>query len=178
MKRTLKWICVFLIGALTVIMFSPQKHILYPKRYQAYVEKYSRFYGVDPNLVYSVMKAESGFFPYATSPKGAMGLMQITKPTLEWIESKADIKLENPYHIEKNIQAGTWYLSLLNKQFGDLDLVIIAYNAGPGKTKEWLKEGKITKEGEGSQNLPYEETSNYIVKVKKNYEEYSRYYKK
>lgn len=177
MKKVLKWIGIFLIGALTVILFSPQKHFLYPRRYESYVQKYSNIYGVDENLVYAVMKAESGFFPYATSSKGARGLMQITDPTFEWIETKANIKVENPYHIEKNIQAGTYYLSLLNRQFKDMDLIIIAYNAGPGKTKEWLKQGKLTKEGIGIQNLPYEETKNYIVKVKKNYEEYNRYYK-
>ncbi|MDO4794281.1 MAG: lytic transglycosylase domain-containing protein [Filifactor alocis] len=178
MKKVLGVITLFLGMFFLVWTFSPQKYLLYPRRYSAYVQKYSQLYHVDENLIYAVMKAESGFFPYATSSKKAMGLMQITEPTLEWIKTKIDVNSDNLYDVETNIKLGTWYLSNLSGRFEDVDLVIIAYNAGPSKTQEWIREGRIGPGSNTTWDIPYPETKNYIIKVKKNYENYNRYYKK
>lgn len=180
MKKFVKFLiimmCIGMLGIVTVI-YSPQKYVLYPKRYHEYVSKYAEAYGVEENLIYAVMKAESRFYPYATSSKGAMGLMQVTEGTLDWISEKIDLRIQDPYDIEKNIQAGTWYLSTLQNTFDDIDLIIIAYNAGPGKTKEWMQEGILVLGQSNSSNLPYRETQQYIEKVKKYYTEYNKYYR-
>ena len=87
MKKFVKFLiimmCIGMLGIVTVI-YSPQKYVLYPKRYHEYVSKYAEAYGVEENLIYAVMKAESRFYPYATSSKGAMGLMQVTEGTLDY----------------------------------------------------------------------------------------------
>ncbi|MFC4804264.1 lytic transglycosylase domain-containing protein [Filifactor villosus] len=178
MKRVLGTIMLFLAIFFLIWMFSPQKYLLYPRKYSTYVQRYSQLYRVDENLIYAVIKAESGFFPYATSSKKARGLMQITEPTLEWIKTKIDVDSDNLYDVETNIRLGTWYLSNLSERFGDTDLVIIAYNAGPSKTQEWIREGRISLDRSTPWDIPYPETKNYIVKVKNNYENYNRYYKK
>ena len=103
--------------------------------------------------------------------------MQVTEGTLDWISEKIDLRIQDPYDIEKNIQAGTWYLSTLQNTFDDIDLIIIAYNAGPGKTKEWMQEGILVPGQSNSSNLPYRETQQYIEKVKKYYTEYNKYYR-
>lgn len=163
--------------AIVTGVYSPHKYVLYPKRYHEYVSKYAQAYGVEENLVYAVMKAESRFYPYSKSSKGAMGLMQVTEGTLDWISEKIDLRVQDPYDIETNIQAGIWYLSALQKTFDDIDLIIIAYNAGPGKTKEWMQEGILVPGQTDSNNLPYKETQQYIEKVKKYYTEYNKYYR-
>ncbi len=177
LKKNVVWLIgIFLLTAILYSTVAPQKYIMYPKRYSKYVQKYAQAYGIEENLVYAVIKAESGFYPYAHSSKGAMGLMQITEGTLEWIGEQINLEVKNPYDIEKNIQAGTWYLAKLKEQFDDIDLMIIAYNAGPGKTKEWIKDGTFEQGVALSERLPYEETKNYIIKVKKYYEKYNHYY--
>ena len=58
--------------------------ILYPKKYSDYVERYSKEFNIEENLVYSIMKAESKFKKDAISNKGAKGLMQISDITRNW----------------------------------------------------------------------------------------------
>ena len=60
----------------------------YPLGYREIVEEEARAQGVDPALVYAVMKAESNFDPDATSHAGARGLMQITPDTFDWLQTK------------------------------------------------------------------------------------------
>jgi hypothetical protein len=59
----------------------------YPERYTQYVEQYAKESGLDPLLVYAVIKSESGFNPDAMSPQGARGLMQLTPETFDWVQT-------------------------------------------------------------------------------------------
>ncbi len=98
-----------------------QKHI------EDIIQKASRHYDIDTSLLRSVIRAESGFDPSATSSKGAMGLMQIMPETAE------ELGLQNPYDPEENIMAGTRYLRrLLDRYSGDVEKALAAYNWGMG----------------------------------------------
>ena len=93
---------------------------------EAAIQKYSQAYGVDENLVWAVIRRESGFNPAAVSPKGALGLMQLMPGTA------ALMGVSNPFDPEQNIAGGIKYLVLCLKQFhGDIGLALAAYNAGP-----------------------------------------------
>ncbi|MGL5346061.1 MAG: lytic transglycosylase domain-containing protein [Peptostreptococcaceae bacterium] len=151
---------------------------MYPKKYSEYVIKYAQEYNLDEYLVYSVMKAESKFRPNAISHKGAKGLMQISDITKDWAIEELQLGEIDIFEPETNIKIGCWYLNKLFKEFGELDLVIAAYNGGSGNVNKWLGNKVYSKDGEQLHNIPFKETSNYVKKVNKNYTMYKKIYNK
>lgn len=113
------------------------------------INKYSKEYGVDRNLVKAIAKVESGGNQNARSNAGAVGAMQV-------LPSTAKAMGENPYTLEGNIKAGTKYLAYLQKKYkGNQELTIAGYNAGEGNIAKYKG------------IPPFKETKHYIQKVKK-----------
>jgi soluble lytic murein transglycosylase-like protein len=107
------------------------------RRVLAAIVRESRRNGLDPALVAAVIHVESRFDPFAVSPVGACGLMQLMPPTARWLLEKASSPAKiRPAHLFNpvlNIELGTSYLAQLMSRFdGDLTRALIAYNAGPG----------------------------------------------
>ena len=99
---------------------------------EAAIQKYSRAYGVDENLVWAVVRRESGFNPVAVSPKGAMGLMQLMPGTAVLMG------VSDPFDLEQNIAGGIKYLVICLRQCqGDIGLALAAYNAGLGNVVKY-----------------------------------------
>lgn len=149
----------------------------HPVKYSEFVTKYSAQYNVPEPIIYSVIKTESSFRTDAKSHKGAIGLMQITPATFDWLCTKTG-EDSNPgllYDPETNIRYGTYYLSLLYSEFQVWDTVYAAYNAGRGKVNEWLSQDEYNNHGR-LKNIPYPETSEYVKKVKKTAQTYERLY--
>jgi soluble lytic murein transglycosylase len=112
------------------------------------IEVVSREYDLDPRLVKAVIKAESDFNPWAISPKGAKGLMQLMPQTTQ------QCGVQNPFDIQENIECGIQYLaSLLDYYQYDLERALAAYNAGKGAVEQF---GGVP---------PFPETVNYINRV-------------
>ena len=146
-----------------------------PRVYEAQVVRYSFAYEVDANLVYAVIKAESGFDRRAVSKKGAEGLMQLTKTTSIYVAEKLGENLEgiDLFDAETNIKYGVWYLSYLLKKFGNRDFAVLAYNAGEGNVRKWIENGLSPDDPE---DVPFPETRAYLERVRKYYNLYRRKY--
>ncbi|MCL1794954.1 MAG: lytic transglycosylase domain-containing protein [Oscillospiraceae bacterium] len=150
----------------------------HPLEYTEIVEKYSEEYSVPKEMVFGVIKAESGFRSDVVSSAGAVGLMQITEVTFDWLTARMGENLSKGllYDPETNIKYGTYYLGYLYKEFGNWDIVLAAYNAGPNKVKNnWLNNPEYIIENE-IVYIPIEETRTYIQRVNKNRETYKRLY--
>ncbi len=122
-------------------------------RIDSLIRQNGKQYGVDPFLIYCTMSQESGFSAGATSPKGAMGLMQLMPGTA------ARYGVTNPYDVAQSIMGGTRYLKDLLKMFnGRVDLALAGYNAGEGAVMKF-----------GNSIPPYQETRNYVKLILKRY---------
>jgi hypothetical protein len=105
-------------------------------------------HGLDPDLIRSMIAAESAGEARAVSPKGASGLMQIMPGTARILG------VENVFDPVTNVEAGTTYIRQLLDRYGhDLAMALAAYNAGPGTVQLY---GGLP---------PYRETDTYVRRV-------------
>jgi len=136
-----------LLGLIAVALFlyTPlvALRILYPLRFSAIVKEWAEERALDPALVAAVIRAESRFRPDAVSPRNAIGLMQITPMTGGWIAEQigyTDFTTDLLFDPATNVEFGTWYLRHLLDRFSDIETVLQAYNAGPGKIEGWKED--------------------------------------
>ena len=113
-KKILVCGLIILILIVFLIVFKDKiQRIFYPKSYEEFVSIYSDEYGVDENLVFAVIKAESNFQEDAVSHKDALGLMQIMKETAEDVARKYNIEIDfnnsekEILNVQNNIKIGT-----------------------------------------------------------------------
>jgi soluble lytic murein transglycosylase-like protein len=116
------------------------------------VKTASGTYHLDPDLVNSVIRAESGFNVRAVSPKGAQGLMQLMPQTA------SQLGVRNIFDPEANVDGGSRYLrELLERYNFDLIKALAAYNAGPQRVEQY---GGVP---------PYYETKAYVARIVRDY---------
>ena len=141
----------------------------YPIKYEKVADQVCAEVGVDKSLVLAIIKTESGFDPNAVSKKNALGLMQVIPETIQYTSQKYGIEvgINDIFIPEKNMEIGAYYLKNLIERFGSTDRAILAYNAGPSVVKRWVDEGLEDVNDDTYSWVPYEETRNYIKRVKK-----------
>lgn len=119
------------------------------KAYDKLIAKFARHHDVEGALIKAVIHAESHFNPYATSPKGAAGLMQLMPATAH------EYGVDNIYDPAQNLEAGILHLRYLLKRYRDTKLAVAAYNAGQSNVDRY------------NGVPPYKETRRYVRKVLK-----------
>jgi len=156
-------------------VFGIPRHIANNVFFQNEVQKYAKSNKIDPLFVNAVIAVESKFIHSAHSKSGAVGLMQIMPSTAQELSNELGEKslyknLENP---KTNIRLGVYYLKKLLIMFnGNKTLALAAYNAGSGNVSNWLKKDKSIKTN--IENIPFEETRNYVSKVLRTYDLFKR----
>jgi soluble lytic murein transglycosylase-like protein len=91
-------------------------------------------YGLDPFLILAMIEVESQFSPKAVSSKGAIGLMQITPETGEFVAGELGLSINGSkslYNPFINVRFGIYYLYLLINRFKSVEWALLAYNTGP-----------------------------------------------
>lgn len=150
---------------------------LYPRPYGELVDAAAKKYGVEDNLVWSVMRQESAFKSNATSWAGASGLMQLMPGTAKDEAKKIGLKNYNIYDVKDNIEMGTAHLARLGKSFDRKDWVMAAYNAGSGNARKWLADGRQSLTSDfWIEHIRFDETCDYVQKVSGNLEVYRLLY--
>lgn len=134
---------------------SPQAVARRAEKFDSLILALAIEYRVSASLIKAVVTEESCFNTKAVSPVGAQGLMQLMPNTANWL------KVNDPNNPEDNLRAGVRYLAYLKGKFNSRDLVLAAYNAGPGNVRRY------------SGVPPFAETEAYIKKVKSNYRRYA-----
>lgn len=125
------------------VLGSTERVSAYDSAIHAAAEKY----GLEPDLLRAVARAESGLNPNALSASGAQGLMQLMPSTA------TALGVSDPFDPEQSIEGGARYLRQQLDRFGDVSLALAAYNAGPGAV---LKYGGMP---------PFRETQDYVRRV-------------
>lgn len=179
---TLAVLAALIVAAVFLLRWGQTRLLqkMYPREYSAAVASEAKKNGLDPNLVYAVIRQESRFNADAKSSAGAIGLMQLTPATFEWLQKKeagkAPLSSGALYEPSVNIRYGCLFFGSLMKKYGVTHTALCAYNAGQGRVDGWLKDAGLSKDGKTLSSVPYAETENYAQKVEQNYQEYKSLY--
>jgi soluble lytic murein transglycosylase len=132
--------------------------------------------GLDPAYVYGLIRQESRFIMDARSHVGASGLMQVMPATAKWTAKKIGLTGFTADQIndrETNVAIGTGYLKLVLDDFGgSMPMAAAAYNAGPSRPRKW-REGPVLEGAVWAENVPFQETRDYVKKVLSNTTNYA-----
>lgn len=126
-------------------------HLTAPEELEQYFQQAAAETGVDIRVLKAIAKQESNFNPRVRSKAGAMGVMQLMPGTAK------ELGVSNPFDPQQNILGGARYFKKMLNQFGNIDLALAAYNAGPGNVRKY---GGIP---------PFRETQTYVRKIRNGY---------
>jgi soluble lytic murein transglycosylase len=132
--------------------------------------------GVEKPLVFALSRQESEFDPDAGSRVGAQGLMQLMPATARLVAKQVGVaysagRLKEPAY---NVQLGSAFLAnMVDKFGGSYVLTLIAYNAGPRRSTEWVSYYGDPRGGRVDpidfvECIPFNETRQYVQKVLQN----------
>ncbi|MCC6917172.1 lytic transglycosylase domain-containing protein [Nitrosomonas sp.] len=126
---------------------------------------------LDEAFVYGLIRQESRFIADIKSGAGAAGLMQLMPATAKWVAGKLgvqDFRTSLITDINTNLQLGTYYLRHVLDQLDDQPLLAAAaYNAGPGRAKQW-KDIRPLEGAVYAETIPFNETRDYVKVVLSN----------
>lgn len=152
--------------------------VMYPKKYETEIANVCTEFNIPKHTMYALVKTESNFNPQAVSRAGAIGLTQVLPSTAEYIcvKNNLDYSNFNLYNPSDNLYIGAMYLRYLLDKFDMTYTALAAYNAGETIVRTWLKDTRYSYDQISLYNIPYNETNNYINKIKNNEKIYINFY--
>jgi soluble lytic murein transglycosylase len=153
----------------------------FPRPFADIVQTSAKQHGIDPLIIWSIMRQESGFRSQARSHAKAHGLMQVLLPTARHVAKRLlderPPSLAKVYTPAANVHYGAAYLRhLLDRYKGNPALAFAGYNAGPGAVDKWLKRFGPIDCDEFVEEIPYAEAQGYARKVIRSYAAYTYLY--
>ena len=152
----------------------------YPAPYRQAILSAAKTRKLDPRFILALIKQESVFKPFAKSPAGARGLLQLTMDAAQKYAPAAgfnSVRESQLYQPETSIIVGAEYLEHLAKMFPEiLEPVAASYNGGEDNVARWLKRAKRGDPGVFTSEVGFEETKGYVQKVMANYRAYRKLY--
>ena len=156
------------------------RRLAYPAAHAGHVVTEATKYEIDPAWVWALIRQESYYNPKAVSKKGALGLMQVMPATLAEMTAERGLAPLPPdalFRPNTNIAFGTRYFAERLDEFDrKLPPTLASYNAGEGKSLEWIERAK----GDGGEVfmecIGYPETYDYVRRILLNVWLYHRFY--
>jgi len=148
-----------------------------PRAYAEHVHRAAEEYGIDPNLLFAVMRVESIYNRRIISYAGAIGLMQIMPRTGRLIAQRVgaeDFRVTDLLDPQTNVRFSAWYLSSLLERFGGrLPLAIASYNGGPHNVRLWMRSNNRQMPLDAFlERIPFSQTHRYVRRVLTHYAAY------
>lgn len=155
----------------------PERAAARPRPYPELVRAAAERHGLDPNLLWAVMRVESVYNPSIVSYAGAIGLLQIMPRTGRLIAhalGRTDFTTADLLDPATNIEFGAWYLrSLLDRFEGRVPLAIASYNGGPHNVRRWMAEYSPSLPVDAlCERIPFDQTFRYVRRVLHHYAAY------
>ncbi len=143
--------------------------VRFPLPWRDDVERFARAEAIDSGWMFGVMRRESAFMPDISSSAGAQGLMQLMPATAKYVAKKFDLPAPDRGDLHDpatNMRLGSAYLRYVLDKFNDNQvLATAAYNAGPGRVKQWLPKGQPLPADIWVDTVPFTETREYCRAV-------------
>jgi soluble lytic murein transglycosylase len=148
--------------------------IVHPFPHRETVVRQAGSLGLNPFLVAGLIRQESAWDAAIMSSAGAVGLMQLMPPTAREVAGSlgvgySEADLRNP---ETNVVLGTTYLASMVRRFERVEGVLSAYNAGPGRMRQWEGQAAYRDTDVFTEQIPFDETRNYVKSIQR----YARVY--
>ncbi len=152
--------------------------VIFPLDYWPLITKYSEAHRLDPYLMAALISQESTFTPDVRSAANAVGLMQLIPGTARRYAAKLGMRfspamLTQP---ETNIRLGMRYFRDLMDRFGGAHFALAGYNAGEHRVARWIAERPMFTQDEFIDDIPFQETQNYVKRILGTADDYRRLY--
>lgn len=153
-------------------LFEKHPELVFPRPYYETVASAATRFGISTEFIYSIMRQESSFNPQARSPMDAFGLMQLLPEVAKRSAAANSIDYETPddlYEPQVNIPIGSAHLKeLWDRYDGEVILAAASYNASEKAIHGWMKTRYRGDTVEFIEDIPYDETRDYVKLVLRN----------
>ncbi|MEO5732285.1 MAG: transglycosylase SLT domain-containing protein [Rubrivivax sp.] len=143
----------------------------FPLPFRKAIEAKGKEVGLDPSLMYGLIRQESRFITDIRSGAGASGLMQLMPATARWMARKLGVPYDRSMINDQDMNlllGASYYKRVLDDFGGSAALATAGYNAGPKRPRRWREGGAIMEPAAFAESIPFSETRDYVKKVLSN----------